>query len=108
LKLTRAILQRLGYNVLGASGPQEALRLSAEHQGDIHLVISDVVLPESTALEMVHQIQRHRPGIRCLYMSGHTADILLQRGMQEQNALFLQKPFTAQMLAAKVREALSQ
>lgn len=108
LKLTRTILERLGYKVLSASRPQEALRLSAEHPGDIHLVISDVVLPEATALDMVQQIQQHRPGIRCLFMSGYTADIMLQRGLHEPNATFLQKPFTAQILAAKVREALSK
>ncbi|MCX8157044.1 MAG: response regulator [Verrucomicrobiae bacterium] len=107
LKLTRAMLERLGYKVLSAARPQEALRLVNDHPGDIHLVISDVILPESSALEMVQKIQELRPGVRCLYMSGYTADIMLQRGMHDKNVIFLQKPFTPQSLAAKVREALS-
>jgi DNA-binding NtrC family response regulator len=108
LKLTRSMLERLGYQVLSAARPQEALQLLAQHSGDIHLVISDVVLPETSAVEMVQRIKQQRPGIRCMYMSGYTADIMLQRGMHEPGAVFLQKPFTHHSLAAKVREALAR
>jgi len=101
-------LERLGYTVLAAATPTEALALSAKYDGDIALLITDVVMPQMNGRELAERLQAQRPGLRSLYMSGYTANVVAQRGVLEEGISFIQKPFTLAQLASKVREALEK
>ncbi len=106
LKIGKAMLGRLGYKVLPARSPAQAIRLAEEHHGEIHLVITDVVMPEMNGRELATRLSALRPGIRCLYMSGYTANVIAHHGILDENVHFLQKPFSIKDMADKVREAL--
>jgi CheY-like chemotaxis protein len=104
--LARRILERQGYTVLEARHGQEALRAAAEHAGTIDLAMTDVVMPEMSGSELAHRLEAMRPGVRVLYMSGYTDDEIIRRGVLGPGMAFLEKPFTANSLAKKVREVL--
>lgn len=106
LNLCLRQLRILGYNVLGASSPQEALRIAADHPGPLDLVITDVIMPGMNGREFVTTLLQTRPHLKCLYMSGYTADVITCQGVLDPDVHFLQKPFTQAELAAGVREAL--
>ena len=105
--LGRAMLEHLGYNVLIARTPGEALRLARRYSGDIHLLMTDVIMPEMNGRDLARELQAMRPGLKCLYMSGYTADLIKAHAPSESDAAFLQKPFTLNQLAARLREALA-
>jgi CheY-like chemotaxis protein len=96
----------LGYTVLAAQGPTDALRRAREWKGDIHLVITDVVMPEMNGRELSERLAAERPGLKQLFMSGYTADVIAHRGVLDEGVRFLKKPFSIDALAMKVREAL--
>jgi signal transduction histidine kinase len=100
------VLGAFGYNVLVARTGGDALRIVAEHLGPIHLVATDVVMPEMSGGQLVEKVLKARPGIRVLYMSGYTDDEVMRRGVIDGQTAFLQKPFTPDMLAHKVRAVL--
>ncbi|OQX18836.1 MAG: hypothetical protein BWK76_06445 [Desulfobulbaceae bacterium A2] len=104
--LAQSMLELLGYTVLCAENPSAALALADAHPGDIDLLLSDVVMPEMNGRELAERIRVRRPGIRCLFMSGYTADVIAHRGVLEQGTHFLPKPFSLDALAGKVREVL--
>jgi two-component system cell cycle sensor histidine kinase/response regulator CckA len=104
--VARGILTRLGYEILDAADPNEALRLSAAHTGDIHLLLSDVVMPQMSGPILAEQVRALRPDIEVLYMSGYTDDSIVRHGILEANVAFIQKPITPRTLAQKVREVL--
>jgi two-component system cell cycle sensor histidine kinase/response regulator CckA len=106
LKLTARMLSKQGYQVLAAAAPGEALRLARAHQGDIHLVMTDVVMPEMNGRELVRNLLPLFPDIKRLFMSGYTADVIGHHSVLEDGVHFLPKPFRPHDLAAKVREAL--
>jgi PAS domain S-box-containing protein len=106
LQLTKTVLEEKGYSVLPASTPGEAIRLAKEHAGKIHLLITDVVMPEMNGRELTERLLPLSPNLKCLFMSGYTADVIAHRGVLEEGVHFLQKPFSIHNLAAKVREAL--
>ncbi len=106
LELSKAILERFGYTVLAARTPGEAIAFSKQHEDPIHLLITDVVMPEMNGKELKRQIEILKPNIKVLFMSGYTADIIVHRGIIEENVHFLQKPFSIQAMAGKVREVL--
>lgn len=99
-------LRLLGYVILEASDPQEALDLCLQHNGVIHLLLTDVVLPKMDGRSLFNSISSTRPAIKVLYMSGYTDDAIVHRGVLAPDVHFLQKPFTMDGLAQKVREAL--
>jgi signal transduction histidine kinase len=103
---TRRMLADLGYAVLAASGPAEAMRMAASHAGKIDLLFTDVVLPEMNGRELMGALSERFPGLRCLYMSGYPADVIAHQGILEEGLNFLQKPFEAKALAIKVRQVL--
>jgi PAS domain S-box-containing protein len=105
--LIEDILVDRGYNVLAAESPRAALAALARCTDEIHLVVTDVVMPEMNGRQLAEQIQSERPNIRTLYMSGYTSDAIMARGVLPAGMHFLQKPFTASQLAAKAREALA-
>jgi signal transduction histidine kinase len=100
------VLGAFGYDVLVARTGGDALRIVAEHLGPIHLVATDVVMPEMSGGQLVEKVLKARPGIRVLYMSGYTDDEVMRRGVIDGQTAFLQKPFTPDMLAHKVRAVL--
>jgi PAS domain S-box-containing protein len=106
LKLGHRILVGLGYTVLVANNPNKAIRLVEEHAGRIHLLITDVVMPEINGRELFQRISSLKPSIKCLYMSGYTADVIAHHGILEEGTLFIWKPFMMDSLAEKIREAL--
>jgi two-component system cell cycle sensor histidine kinase/response regulator CckA len=107
LDLARKGLERRGYKVLTAASPADAIAICREHAGEIHVVVSDVVMPSMNGRDLNARLREIRPNIRTVFMSGYTANIIADRGLMEDGILFLQKPFTLDALALKVREALA-
>ncbi len=106
LRLVREGLGRMGYTVLAAASPAEAMQRSAEHGGPIHLLITDVVMPQMNGRELAERIGSERRGLKSLFMSGYTANVIAHRGVLDEGVSFIAKPFTLNALAAKIREAL--
>ncbi len=104
--LTVHILERQGYAVLSGTNGTECLRLLADHAGPLDLLITDVVMPDMNGKMLFERVATRCPGIKVLYMSGYTDDVIVQHGILEEGIAFIQKPFTVQSLAAKVREVL--
>jgi len=99
-------LESFGYTVLTAMSPAEALDVARDYKGDIHLIITDVVLPEMNGRELAKKISSIKPETRVLYISGYTANAIAHRGILDPGINFLQKPFSPFELATKVREVL--
>ena len=106
LDLAKAILERQGYPVLAASSPSEAIALVRSYPDPIHLLVTDVVMPEMNGRDLAKGLRSLRPGLKCLYMSGYTANVIAHHGVLDEGVLFIQKPFSVHELSAKVREAL--
>jgi DNA-binding response OmpR family regulator len=104
-KLIAGILASRGYRVLEAARGEEAIRLARTHQGSLHLALVDVVMPEMSGPDLIRQIEPLCPGLRVLFISGHTEEAMVNHGFSE-SAAFLQKPFLPDALAGKVREVL--
>jgi PAS domain S-box-containing protein len=102
----KVMLESLGYTVLAAGTPQEAIRVADEHSGAMDLLLTDVVMPEMNCKELVEQVREIHPELKCLFMSGYTADIIARNGILDEGVNFLHKPFSMKELAAKVREAI--
>jgi two-component system cell cycle sensor histidine kinase/response regulator CckA len=104
--LVRGLLEKEGYQVLEASRPSEALALTQQHEGRIHLILSDVVMPQMNGPQLAEKLVSMRPDTRVLYMSGYTDNAIIHYDILDQGTPFLQKPFTHDALAHKVREVL--
>ncbi len=102
----KSILSREGYLVLSAGTPGEALSLAKDYPGEIHLLLTDILMPEMSGGELFEKIQFYRPRIRSLFMSGYAAEFVSD--MLSSGMTFLHKPFSAQGLGEKVREALGR
>jgi PAS domain S-box-containing protein len=107
LELLQTMLDQLGYAVMTASSPQAALDLAKACDGRIHLLITDVIMPEMNGRELAGRIRELYPEVRLLFMSGYPADVIAEQGVLDRGVQFIQKPFSMQDIAAKVREALS-
>lgn len=103
LGMTSLMLQRLGYTLLPADSPGEALRRIREHDGTIDLLLTDVILPGMNGRDLAEQVRAERPGLRCLFMSGYTADVIASHGVLMPGVHFIQKPFTLVELGDKIR-----
>jgi PAS domain S-box-containing protein len=106
-EMTRQVLEMNGYNVLEASHGKEALLICAQHEGRIDLMVTDVVMPQMGGRELAECLAAARPETKVLFMSGYTDDAIVRHGVLHENVNFLQKPFTPDALALKVREVLS-
>ena len=108
LNLSKMILESLGYTVVAARTPVNAVHLAEEHPGDLHLLITDVVMPEMNGRELAEQLRAVRPNLKCLYMSGYTADVIAHRGLLDEGVNFIQKPFGCDDFALRIRKVLDR
>jgi CheY-like chemotaxis protein len=104
--LAREFLERCGYTVLEARDGDEALRLGETYPSPIHLMVTDVIMPQMSGPNLAERVALLRPDLKVLYMSGYTDDAIIQYGGLGQGTAFLQKPFTPDTLACKIREVL--
>jgi PAS domain S-box-containing protein len=105
-RVAARVLKAQGYHLLEAGNGIEAARVTQEHQGEIHLLLTDVVLPGIGGREVAEQARAVRPTIKVLFASGYTDDVILQRRLLHRDAVLLQKPFSRESIARKVREVL--
>ena len=101
-------LERQGYTVLMARHAKEALEICAQHADPVHLLITDVVMPVMSGIDLAEQVTASYPETSVLYISGHVEEAAIQHVLQGQDAAFLQKPFTPTILRQRVRELLEQ
>jgi signal transduction histidine kinase/CheY-like chemotaxis protein len=102
------VLRENGYNLLEAANGNEALRMAQEYAGEIHLLLTDVVMPQMGGKELADRIKPLRPDIKVLFTSGYTDNAIVHHGVLEPGTNFLQKPFSPASLAHKVREVLDK
>jgi len=106
LRMATMMLERLGYAVIAAITPGEAIRLAHEHRGPIDLLMTDVVMPEMNGRDLAKNLLSTYPGIKRLFMSGYTANVIAHHGVLDQGVYFIQKPFSSKDLGVKLREVL--
>ena len=106
LELARTMLDHLGYSVLAAASPEEALNLAQAQAGKIHLLITDVVMPGMNGRDLAAQLMQLYPDLKVLFMSGYTANVIAHHGVLDPGVHFMQKPFSMDEIAAKVQEAM--
>jgi PAS domain S-box-containing protein len=107
LKLIKQMLEKQGYTVLAAGTPWDAIRLAREQAGEIHLLITDVIMPEMNGRDLANNLMSLFPRLKCLFSSGYTANAIAHQGVLDEGMHFIQKPFSRKDLAAKVREVLN-
>jgi DNA-binding NtrC family response regulator len=107
-ELSHRVLEMNGYRVIEASRASEALELLTAHRGDIHLLVTDVVMPFMSGGALAERAVALRPTMRVLFISGYTDDTIVHHGVLDRRHGFLQKPFTPNALARKVREVLDE
>ena len=107
-KIAVIALERSGYRVLEAASPAEAIRISSEYKEDIHLLLTDVIMPGLNGRDLQLKLASSRPGIRTLFMSGYTANVIVHHGVLDPGLNFIQKPFRPTDLSLKIREVLNQ
>lgn len=105
-EMSLQMLEEMGYQVIETLSPEEAIEICGRNEVRIDLILTDVVMPRMSGKEMVAVIERERPEIKVLFMSGYTSDLVAQRGVIEEGTHFIQKPFDMNSLAEKIREAL--
>ena len=108
LQLTTTILETEGYRVLPAGSPIEAIRMATEYTGSIDLLLTDVIMPEMNGRVLSEKIHSLYPDVCCIYMSGYTANVIAHHGVLEEGINFIQKPFSVNELAVKLREVLTE
>lgn len=106
--LASIVLERCGYTVLSAASGEEALSVLQSHHGEIHLLLTDVIMPDMNGKEVFEQISESWPDVRVLYMSGYTDDVIAHHGVIDAGVNFIEKPFNIKTLATKVQEVLNQ
>ncbi|MBN2717599.1 MAG: PAS domain S-box protein [Deltaproteobacteria bacterium] len=107
LNMTRLMLENLGYHVISTNRPKDALTLAAAHDGTVHLIVTDVIMPEMNGRELVKKLADICPHAQHLYVSGYTADVLSPRGVVPEEVHFIQKPYTKKILGQKIQQVLS-
>lgn len=105
-EVVKTMLEELGYTVLTADTPMEAIRLGVERHSEIDLLLTDVVMPGMNGRDLSNRLMSLSPKLKCLFMSGYTANVIAHHGVLDEDVVFIQKPFSVKDLATKVREAL--
>jgi len=108
LNLAKQMLEVQGFPVLTASSPSEAIRLAKTYSGPIHLLVTDIIMPEMNGYELAGKLQALIPDLKCLFTSGYTRDVFERHGMPEDGVNFLAKPFSMQDFSRKVRDTLDE
>ncbi|MBL6996456.1 PAS domain S-box protein [Desulfobacula sp.] len=108
LELTEKILNSLDYTVLAADTPKGAMKLAREHTGKIHLLVTDVIMPEMNGLELSEHLQSLFPDLKYIFMSGYTANAIAHHGVLDEGVNFVQKPFSKNDLAKIIRKVLDE
>lgn len=108
LRLVERMLKQLGYQVLATNSPIEAITLAEQHPEEIDLLLTDVVMPELNGKDLASRLQNLFPGLRVLFMSGYTANIILHRGVLDKDVSMIPKPFSKKELSAKISEVLNK
>ena len=104
--LLSEVLRRVGYEVLACANPEEGIAVCRRHTGKIDLLLTDVMMPGMNGREMANRIQETLPGLRVVFMSGYTEQVLLQEKQMDAPFEYLQKPFTLRSLTQKVAKVL--
>jgi len=107
-EVTREVLERAGYQVLESDGPGEAIRLAEAHRGRIALLLSDVVMPGMSGIDLARLIHERQPRLATVFMSGYASHAVLQPAARDVRSTYIQKPFTVDALLAGVAEALAK
>jgi len=105
-RLIARTLESAGYNVLTAATGDEALRLLEQYENPVHLMVTDVVMPGMSGRVLAERLERIRPGMKVLYMSGYTDDVIVRHGISEEKMPFVSKPFGTMDLLRRIREVL--
>ena len=108
LNMTQQMLENCGYRVMTAPTPAEAIHAAKTFRGEIQLLVTDVVMPGMNGRELATKLKEFFPAVRCLFMSGYPTNVIVRHGVLEEGVHFLQKPFTLEALARKVREVLDE
>lgn len=108
LKMITSVLERFGYQVLAADTPGKAIHLAQDYDGDIQLLLTDVIMPEMNGRDLAKNILSFYPNIHRLFMSGYTADLIAHHGVLDEGVNFINKPFSSNALVAKIREILDK
>jgi PAS domain S-box-containing protein len=108
LHVGKAMLENLGYRVLAAGSPAEAVQLAAAHTDELQLLITDVIMPVMNGRDLAQLIQEIKPGLKVLFTSGYTANVIAHQGVLDEGVCFLQKPLSMKNLAVKIRQVLEQ
>jgi CheY-like chemotaxis protein len=106
-RITERCLEAAGHRVLSAASGAEALRLAADHQGEIDLLLSDVVMPGMSGPVLAQQLRERQPTLRILFITGYADDTALRYGVDQNLVALLSKPFTAEELARRVSEVMN-
>ena len=107
-KLVSEVLDNEGYRLLEAANGVAALSICAQYEERIHLLLTDVIMPEMSGRELANRLAAVRPEVKVLYMSGYTDDVIVHHGVLDEGTEFIQKPFTPDVLARKIREVLDR
>ncbi|MBF0410307.1 MAG: response regulator [Candidatus Riflebacteria bacterium] len=108
LEISTTILKNLNYQVLSSGNPLEALQIAERFREDIHLLLTDVIMPEMNGYELAKKISALHPETKCLYMSGYTKNVIAHHGILKEGLKFIPKPFSIKSIAFKIREVLEQ
>lgn len=108
LRMTKMMLERLGYTVISASTPDQAISISKSFNKEIKLLMTDVVMPSMNGRDLASEVFQIFPSIKCLYMSGYTANVIAHRGVLDEGLYFINKPFSKHDLSLKLREILDE
>jgi CheY-like chemotaxis protein len=104
--MTKRVLTKRGYHVLEAADGLEGVAVAETYPGPIHLLVTDLIMPQLSGRELAERLTARTPGLRVLLMSGYTEDVLVRQGVESSETNFLQKPFSLSALTNKVREVL--
>ena len=108
LKIIQKILEGLGYTVLTSNAPEKVMDIVKEYTGKIHLLITDVVMPKMNGHDLAKLLQAICPDLKCMFMSGYTANAIVHQGVLDKGVNFIQKPFSRKELAETVRKVLDE
>ncbi len=107
LKMTQTMLEDVGYTIIACRTPKEAIELVTDHKEKIHMLLTDVVIPEMNGRELAGRIEAIFPGINTLFMSGYTANVIAHHGVLDEGVNFIQKPFAREDMMDKILEILT-